>query len=220
MRRWLAVVLPAIAAGVLAFSVGHDMGHRDLKPDNLLPRAEAGNGDQNVPSQAVDSGYATDTNFTAFRSAVAVADTLTTTNILSLPAFQVSGRTSAILSARFTDAAATVGVAFAYVWRHPNAISDTDVTARAFSWKTASFTINGSNGTFVWATQSNASVVSNQIKGWSTTYTITAGSQLTEGSYYRPAAGDYNIDTGRAVTMRLLVTTAPSAGSVTFRLGS
>lgn len=220
MRRWLAVVLPALAAGVLAFSLGHDVGRRDSKPASLLPRAEAGNGDQNPPSQAVDSGYAPDTNFTAFRSTIAVADTLTTTNILSLPAFQVSGRTSAILSARFTDAAATVGVCFAYVWRHPNAISDTDVTTRAFSWKVASFNVTGGNGTFAWATQSNASVVSNQIKGWSTTYTITAGSQLTEGSYYRPSVGDYNVDTGRAVTLRLLVTTAPSAGTVTFRLGS
>ena len=209
--------LGALLAAIFVIVWAGDAPRRDIKPANIpaaiIPAAEAGNGDSNQPSQAVDSGEAPDRgNFKAFRATIAVADTLTTTNVLSLPALQVQGRTTALLGTRFTDASATVSFELAYVWRNPVATSDTSVTTRAFSWKTATWAVPWQNQSWT--------VADNVIKGWSATTTLTAGTQQHEGSYYKATVGDYYLDLQRADTVRLVVTTGPSAGTVTFWIGS
>ena len=176
------------------------------------PRARAGNGDSNPPSTATDSGYAPDTNFQAFRTGISAIDTQTRTIILATPAIQNQGRTTLYIGARATANAATVSFQLAYVWRHPQASSDTDVTSRSFSWKSATWANPWPNQTYT--------VASNVIMGYSPIYTITASTVQSEGAYYKALIGDLPIDGRRATTTRILVTSAPSSGSYDFWLGS
>lgn len=197
--------LPLVLALVAAFGVG-----RLSRP---VPEARAGNGDANVPANAYDSGYAPDRgNFKALRTAVATIDTPTTAIVLATPAFQVQGRTTFMLGVRPSASAATVSFRLAYVWRNPAATSDTSVSTRTFSWKTAAWSVP-------WANQ-NWTVADNVVKGWSPTYTATAGTVIYEGAYYPTATGDLFLDTERADTIRVIVTTAPSSGTVDFWAGS
>lgn len=220
-RGSFACLAALLAAFFVMVWVSSGSPHRDLKPENVLPTAQAANGDTNVPAQVSDSGYAPDTNYTTFRSAISVVDTKTLANMLALPAFQVSGRTTFMLKVKFTDAAATVSLQLAYVWRHPYAASDTDTSSRDFNGKTLSFQPQGAGKfTPVWTQAAAVSVASNQVTGYSPIYTLTAGSTQYEGAYYVPTAGDLQLDTERAITIRLLVTTAVSAGSITVRAGS
>lgn len=184
-------------------------------PASLLPRAQAGNGDANSPNQVQDSGYAPDRgNFKAFRTRTAAqgADTLTTAGILATAAFQVQGRTSLIVHARSSDSAATASFRLAYVWRNPAATSDTSVTTRTFSWKTATWAVP-------WQNESNT-VADNVIKGYSPVYSVTAGTAQFEAAYYPVTSGDLYFDSERSDTVRILVTTAVSAGTYTFFVGS
>lgn len=200
MKRILAALLVAfvVVLGVLT--------------RQSAPVAHAGTGDVNPVSQAVDDAYSPDTNFQAFRSALAGADTFTTAAVLATPAFQVGGRTTFYLGTRFTNSAATVSVRLAYVWRNPSATSDTSVTATSISWRNATWPFPNTNTTYTPA--------ANVIKSWGAVQTITAGTVLHEGAYFVPTTGDLFFDTERAITIRVLVTTAPSAGTVSFFCGS
>lgn len=201
MRPWLRSAAALVAVAVFLLVA--------LRP--VTPRATAGNGDANTPTNPVDSGYAPDTNFQAFRSSIAVADTRTTTNVLALPALQVQGRTCLLLGARFSASGANAVVELAYVWRHPQATSDTDVTSRAFSWRNTTWLPPPA-----WA-NTTYTVASNKPKGWSSVLTLTAGTRLTEGTYY--PAPDFYVDTERALTVRVVVDSV-SSGTVDFWLGS
>lgn len=151
------------------------------------------------PTTQVGVGYSVDAQTLAtpnVRSAIAVVDTLTTANVLSLPEFKVLGRQTLILSGRFTNAAATVGVQIAYVYKAGDA--------------------NGS-ATYTGGVDATHSA-SNTIKEWSSVQTLTASSSLHENSYYESAP--IYLDSNGAVTVRVCCTTAPSAGTVTLVLGS
>lgn len=208
MRDRLARAFPFLA---LAFAVAC----LALAATSPTRPARAGNGDANPPAQVTDGGYAPDRgNFQALRSTVAAIDTPTRAIVLATPAFQVQGRQTFYLGTRFTNSGATVSLRLAYVWRHPSASSDTDVSTRSFSWKTATWSPPPA-----WLNQSY-SVASNVIKDWGQVTTVTAGTVQHEGSYYVPNGGPLLLDTERADTIRVIVTTAPSAGSCDFWCGS
>ena len=204
MRRTIiAFGLALVAFSALVLGMRHEQ--------QAIREARAGNGDQNNPSQAVDSGYAPDRgNFQVFRSTITGADARTTTAVLALPAFQVQGRVTMLLGARFSVSGANAVIQLAYVWRKPTATSDTSVaTTTTFSWKTATWASPWQNQAWT--------VADNVVKGWSQAITLTAGTLLTEGAYY-PAA-DYYLDTERADTIRVVVNSV-SSGNVSFWAGS
>lgn len=65
---------------------------------------------------------------------------------------------------------------------------------------------------------SATSTTINKIKGYSDERTVTAGTGQFEGAYY--AAPDEYYDGEGAIAVRVLVTQAPSSGTVTFWVGS
>ena len=119
------------------------------------------------------------------------------------------------------------------------AVADTRTTAGILA--TTEFVLDGRQGVLVGARFSaSAATVSvrvvyvnktsvkgsatdtaiNKIKNYGEIRTLTAGTTQYEGSYYVPNAGDEFFDGTGAIAVRLIVTTAPSSGTVTFWVGS
>lgn len=156
--------------------------------------ALAGNGDHNLRNFNSDTGQDPDRTYKALRTSIAVADTLTTTNVLSLPVFQGGGRPTIFLQGRFSNASDSCTVQIAYVNKLPAAISDTDVTSYSF--------IDAFSGL-------SASAPGNKIKFWSAVTTLTgATSNQKEGSYYE--SNEASIDMLRSSTIRVAVISAPT----------
>lgn len=183
--------MAAFAAGALAASLAFWAGY----PASV--RGESG-GATPMQMGAVDSYYKPDAQTAAFRSALAAVDTLTTTAILATTAFQVANHTTITVGARFSASSQTCQIQLAYVYKIVGvAKSDTDVTSYPFGVGTAT---------------------GNTIKGYSPVVTLTPSSSEYEASYY--PAPDYFFDSGRAVTIRILLITKPSSGTVSFWVGS
>lgn len=138
-------------------------------------------------------GYGTDQQTLAAPNirSISGTDLLTTAVVLALPEFKVFGRQTLILTGRFSNSAATVGVQIAYVYKSGDQAGSSTATAGA---------------------------VINTIKEWSMPVTLTAGTTLKEGTYYD--SPPVYLDSNAAVTCRVVCTTAPSAGTVVVVLGS
>lgn len=136
------------------------------------------------------TGDYADEQTAAFRSTISVVDTKTTAGVLATTEFVLRGRQTLIVSPRFSSAGANCKIRIAYVHKTDDSY--------------------GSSST-------DTSI--NKIKGWSDERTVTGDStNQFEGSYY-PAPDEYFSGEG-AVAVRLIVTSAPSAGTCTFWMGS
>lgn len=162
-------VLLALAAGAIAGNI--------TSPGDAYPSARTSVADEK------------DIQTAAFRSALAGADTLTTTAILATTEFRLVGRPIVRVSIRFSNSGANCKIRLAYIYK----------TALA--------------GTFT-----DAAI--NLITGYSDERTVTAGTIQYEASYYPTVAGDEYFDGAGAVAVRVIVTQAPSAGTVTMWVGS
>lgn len=181
-----------IALLLLAFGLGA------TRPQ-VLRAVHAANGNVSQLDGSQDSAYATDNNYAAFRSSLAVVDTLTTAGILATPEFTIGKRTTLMVGARLSSASATVSFQIVYVTKIPQATSPTDTTLYTLS--------------------SGQQVHGNTIKGYSPVITLTGDATEFEGSYY--PSPDYLLDSERAVTARLIVRVAPSGGATcSFWVGS
>lgn len=139
----------------------------------------------------VGSGDPKDIQTAAFRTGLSGADTLTTSGILTTTEFVLKGRQILIVAPRFSASGANCKIRVAYVYKSNLAI--------------------GANST---------DTGTNFIKGLSDERTITAGTVQYEGAYYPPVAGNEYFDGEGAIAVRVLVTQAPSSGTVAFWVGS
>lgn len=147
-----------------------------------------------VPGVAgvMGSGDFIDNQRALFRSAIAVADTRTTAGILATQEFILKGRQCLLISPRFSASGATATIRVYYVNKFDANNNPTDVGSPT-------------NTTY------------NKIKGYSDFYSITAPTSTDEGTYN---AGDIAVDGAGAMAIRVLVTTAPSSGTLTLWVGS
>jgi hypothetical protein len=145
---------------------------------------------------------------------------------------QPSPTTSTVANGDFPDAQTAA-------FRSAIAVADTRTTAGILA--TTEFVLNGRQGILLNARFSASGATAsvrvvyvhkttvpgsstdttiNKIKGYSDVRTLTAGTSQYEGAYYTPDAGDEFFDGMGAIAIRVIVTTAPSSGTVTFWVGS
>jgi hypothetical protein len=154
--------------------------------------ASSPTGDSNAfPQTRVTSADDKDIQTVGFRTALAGTDTLTTAGILATTEFRLLGKTIVKVGVRFSNSAATCKVRLAYVYK-------TDLKASASSTNTGI----------------------NKIIGLSDERLITAGTVQYEAAYYPTVNGDEYFDGGGAIAIRVIVTQAPSAGTVDLWVGS
>ncbi len=155
-----------------------------------VDRVFAADGDTSPKTGAVDSSYDPDRQTAAYRTGLGVSGVDTLT------------KTAILALPRFrvgNRTTITVGARF----------SDSSQTCQVqlvYIYKTGDPNTGDTDAT------------RNTIKGWSRVITLTGSSTLKEGTYYE--APDEFFDSGRAVTIRVLLRAAPAAGTVDFWVGS
>jgi hypothetical protein len=127
--------------------------------------------------------------------------------------------TTAAVAARRTGIAVPDSFTTTYILALPKVIlGDCNHAVRQTVNLSLRFSASGANVPVRLAYVSEDSAGTQTIKGYSGIVTITAGSSLHEGTYY--PAPDFPFDTEGSTSARVLVTAAPSSGTVDIWPGS
>lgn len=111
----------------------------------VVARLYGASGQHGEPNQFSAGGYEPDRQTAAFRSSLAVVDTLTTAGVLATTEFKVYGKTNIPIGARFSASGQTCQVEIAYIHKSDVTATATDTSANTIKGWSSVITLTGTS---------------------------------------------------------------------------